>query len=231
MFLWGYNNELPSNWIKCSKMFIPEWTKKIASCIKEVLTSSAFLGMISRESLQDQVAKTMDFFQKEKQFTVFWFGKTDTTVSIIQQMGNRFQHTRLIIISQTLFSLMFSYYELLSHIKRDAQEEKLKNVELLFQSIIDCVCYSLSPWKAEFFTSNKNNKSTCPMKTYGNQVIHACLLITAIQECSKAFSQELAVNNYLEEVKLKMAISAEDFNRILTDKQRCDDEGVAQDNR
>ena len=61
--------------------------------------------------------------------------------------------------------------------------------------------------------------------------IHACLLITAIQECSKAFSQELAVNNYLEEVKLKMAISAEDFNRILTDKQRCDDEGVAQDNR
>jgi serine/threonine protein kinase len=52
---------------------------------------------------------------------------------------------------------------------------------------------------------NKNN---------GNQVIHACLLISAIQECSKAFSQECEVNNYTEEELLECTFKLADLGTV-----------------
>jgi hypothetical protein len=148
------------------------------------------------------------------------------------------------IVAQLLFWSRLSQetytaiHKVLTHVSRnvlfspnrtaDTWVEKQKIVELFFQNVIDSVYYSYSSWKDGFFTFRDENESTCPMKNNGNQVIHACLLISAIQECSKAFSREWEVNYYPEEVQQKMAITVADFNKILSDKDRDENDGEAQ---
>ena len=240
----GSRNEWP-------ELYLTHWTKCTVNVIKSLLEDSKHLNMISHdghESVQKQFSELPSWFQSTGQFVLFPFSVNETSLFTIQKNGDLFYNLRfgkkitpvLFIVAHlllwsrltpgtckaieqvlTFFSRHGSYNE------ADIWVEKQRNMELFFQSVVDAVMFSYSPWKTRFFIYKESHDNKAPMRNNRASVIYACLLISAIEERAKAFTTAWVIPKYIE-VKEKIAIKPQDFHDLLTDKQLQMNEETAQ---